>query len=447
MALIHLVARHVHFATQLVHLTTLRYSFGIVNAYVCYPAHVASHKIIMYLSPFKHGTHFRARYLGLGITAALALASAAPLKATNQAPSIAPMIASAWATKGGVTFLADKSAIVLAQGGSAELNATTFSNGTIEFDMKSPGGNVGLTFHMQGNTGDALYFRPSADGAASDDCVQYMRIDHGIFEWDLFGDNQARASFGANVWNHVKLSVNGRSMRVWVNGAPVSAPHDHLLVGAFDSGTIKLHGPASYAHFTITPATPTDTPERPLTAAVGDAHFITRWLASNAFIMPSIFDAKLGQNTGVAPSIKSLPATDAFQHVLLADPTGLVNVTAALGEAQKGNAIVATWLKAVVMSEHAQVKHVSIGWTREAWVFVNGELAYADKNLYGVPAASKTPDGRLSLDNGAFDLPLKKGSNQIDVLLDDNFGGGIQHFGWGLMMRFPDLDDIQLAAH
>ncbi|GLQ47804.1 hypothetical protein GCM10007862_28550 [Dyella lipolytica] len=351
------------------------------------------------------------------------------------------MIASAWTTKGNVTFLADESAIVIAQGGSAELNSTTFSSGTIEFDMKSPGGNVGLTFHLRGNTGEALYFRPSADCATSDDCVQYMRLDHGIFEWDLFGDNQARALFGANVWNHVKLSVDGRSMHVWVNGTLVSAPRDNLLVGAFDNGTIKLHGPASYAHLTIASATPTETPKQSL--AVGDAHLVTRWLASNAFIMPSTFDAKLGQNTGVAPSIKSLPATDAFKHVLHADSTGLINVTAALGESQKGNAIIATWLKTEVTSEHAQVKHVSVGWTREAWVFVNGELVYADKNLYGVPGASKTPDGRLSLDNGAFNLPLKQGRNEIDVLLDDSFGGGVQHFGWGLMMRFPNTDGIQ----
>jgi hypothetical protein len=64
-----------------------------------------------------------------------------------------------------------------------------------------------------------------------------------------------------------------------------------------------------------------------------------------------------------------------------------------------------------------------------------------------VPGASKTPDGRLSLDNGAFNLPLKKGKNEIDVLLDDNFGGGVQHFGWGLMMRLPNLDGIQLSTH
>lgn len=352
------------------------------------------------------------------------------------------MVTSYWTSNGNVKFQTNEGAMVLGQG-SAELKGATFSSGTIEFDMKSPGGHVvGLTFHLQGKTGDALYFRPALDCATSDDCVQYMRVDHGIFEWDLFGDNQARAPFRLNAWNHVKLAVDGRSMHVWVNGSPVPVPRNNLLVGAFDSGTIKLSGPASYAHLTIAPATPSDAPKQS-PSAVSDAHFISHWRASDAFVMPSVFKATLSQNTGIAPSIKSLPAADAFKHVLDADRTGLVNVTAALGDAQKGNAIIATWLKTVVVSDHAQVKRVSIGWTREAWVFVNGVLVYADKNLYGVPAASKLPDGRLSLDNGAFNLPLKKGKNEIDVLLDDNFAGGLQHFGWGLMMRLPDLDGLQ----
>lgn len=397
----------------------------------------------MFSVPFASRISLRAGHLRLSSAALLVLVSITPLTAIGGTPRTVPMVAGGWTTKGNVTFQTGKHTIVLAQGGSAELKGTTFSNGIVEFDMKSPGGHVvGLTFHSRGRTGDALYFRPSLDCATSDDCVQYMRVDHGIFEWDLFGDNQARAPFRLNAWNHVKLSVNGRSMHVWVNGVPVSVPRNHLLVGAFDSGAIKLSGPASYAHLTIAPTAASDAPKQSPNA-VSDGHFLSRWRATDAFVMPSAFDATLGQNTGIAPSINSLPTAAAFKQVLRADSTGLVNVTAALGSAQKGHAIIGTWLKTVVVSGHAQVKRVSIGWTREVWVFVNGTLVYADKNIYGVPAASKAPDGRLSLDNGAFNLPLKKGKNEIDVLLDDDFAGGLQHFGWGLMMRLPDLDGIR----
>ena len=64
-------------------------------------------------------------------------------------------------------------------------------------------------------------------------------------------------------------------------------------------------------------------------------------------------------------------------------------------------------------------------------------------SVYGVKGASKAPGGRLGLTNGSFDLPLHKGANQVAVAIDDNFGGGEQHFGWGLEMRVANTDGIR----
>jgi hypothetical protein len=72
---------------------------------------------------------------------------------------------------------------------------------------------------------------------------------------------------------------------------------------------------------------------------------------------------------------------------------------------------------------------------------VNGKLVFADKNLYQPPGARKTPDGRLSLENGSFDLPLQKGRNEIAVALANNF------YGWGLELRLDDLKGVQVARH
>ena len=66
-------------------------------------------------------------------------------------------------------------------------------------------------------------------------------------------------------------------------------------------------------------------------------------------------------------------------------------------------------------------------------------FAYSDKNLYQPPSARKPSDGRLSLQNGAFVLPLKAGENEIAVALANNF------YGWGLILRLDDLEGIQLA--
>jgi hypothetical protein len=91
-------------------------------------------------------------------------------------------------------------------------------------------------------------------------------------------------------------------------------------------------------------------------------------------------------------------------------------------------------------SDRKQTKKVDIGWTREVWVFANGKLVYTDKNLFELDGARKAPDGRCSLENGAFALPLEAGDNEVAVAIANNF------FGWGLMLRLTDTEAVHLAA-
>ncbi|BDU21562.1 hypothetical protein DYGSA30_30190 [Dyella sp. GSA-30] len=78
--------------------------------------------------------------------------------------------------------------VLVVNKGYAELKNTDFSNGTIEFDTKFVGERIaGITFRQHDDQADALYFRPSADCAASDECIQYMPTAHHVFEWDLYG--------------------------------------------------------------------------------------------------------------------------------------------------------------------------------------------------------------------------------------------------------------------
>ncbi len=98
------------------------------------------------------------------------------------------------------------------------------------------------------------------------------------------------------------------------------------------------------------------------------------------------------------------------------------------------------WLKTTITSDTKQAKKVQIGWTRELWVFVNGKLVYADKNLFEQERARKFPDARCSLDNGAFTLPLEAGDNEVAVAIANDF------FGWGMMLRLADPEGVHLAA-
>jgi hypothetical protein len=61
------------------------------------------------------------------------------------------------------------------------------------------------------------------------------------------------------------------------------------------------------------------------------------------------------------------------------------------------------------------------------------------QKLVSAASGAENPDGRLSLENGAFDLPLQKGRNEVVVALANNF------YGWGLEMRMDNLKGIKLA--
>jgi len=233
-------------------------------------------------------------------------------------------------------------------------------------------------------------------------------------------------------------------MNVFINGARAPTLAVGTLVGGFPDGSIRLHGPASYAHLSIAPNVVDGLPAVASSdPAKSDLRYVRDWLASKPFVMPSRMDATLQENTGIDPVYSSMPTSTASWKPIAPDPGGLINLTRWYGDAQTGQAIAGIWLKTTINADHDQIKHVDIGWTREVWVFVNGKLVFQSKNLYGIKGASKEPDGRLSLTNGSFDLPLHKGANRVAVAIDDNFAGGQQHWGWGLEMRLANTDGIR----
>lgn len=358
-----------------------------------------------------------------------------------------PMTPAHWQANGDVSFQhgSDNQKILVVNKGYAELKNINFSNGTIEFDTKFVGERItGITFHQHADAADALYFRPSAGCAVSEECVQYMPTAHHVFEWDLYGQYQTHAPINPGGWNHIKLVLSGARMNVFVNGAHAPTLAVGTLVGGFADGSIRLHGPASYAHLNIAPNVVDGLPAVASSdSAKEDLRYVRYWVGSKPFVMPSRMDTALQENTGIDPVYSSMPNQTTPWKPIPLDPGGMVNLTRWYGGAQTGQAITGIWLKTTINADRALIKHVDIGWTREVWVFVNGKLAFQSKNLYGIKGASKEPGGRLSLANGSFDLPLQKGPNQVAVAIDDNFAGGQQHWGWGLEMRLANTDGIR----
>ena len=357
-----------------------------------------------------------------------------------------PMKADRWLSNGNATFTADDHfpyGVLEISKGSVDVKDLIFDDGTIEFDMYMPDhGILGMRLRTQNReNAEALYFRPQKDCNVSSDCLQYMPLEHGAFEWDLFPEYQTSAPIHTLSWNHFRVVVTGRRMRVYVNRSNQPALSVDHMEGGVLSGGLTFGGPAKYANLVITPARPSSAASQ--TAPERRDGFLRHWQISTASVLPSILDTKLNAPMGVQPPYASMPPDGRAWRSIKAEMKGLVNFSHEVGSAKDAAVISLAWAKTTLVSDKAQSKTIQVGWVREIWVYVNGTLVFSGRNLEGLPAA-KAADERISLENGTFRFPLKKGKNEIAIALDDNLPGNTQHFGWGMELKLKDSTDISL---
>jgi hypothetical protein len=351
-------------------------------------------------------------------------------------PIAVPMTADRWQTKENAEFLRQLGfyyGLMRLNSGNALLKGITFSDGTIEFDVNTIGrGSPGIAFRQQDDDNfELLYLRPDPACPAFQACMQYAPETHGVLLWDLLPQYQTRAPLRENGWNHIKMVVSGRRMNVFVNDVPSPTLKVGRLEGDAMTGGLRLQGPGTFANMVITPGAVDDlSPEPAKDPLDGDRGLVRRWLLSPFSPLPNGRDA----------IYDDIPRRSQEWKTISTERSGLVNISREYGRPLAESNRAVAWLKTTITSDRKQTKRVDIGWTRELWMFVNGKLVYADKNLFEVEGARKFPDARCSLENGAAMLPLEAGDNEIAVALANNF------FGWGLMLRLADPEGVHLAA-
>jgi len=351
-------------------------------------------------------------------------------------PITISMTADHWQNKENAEFLRQAGfyhGLMRLNSGNAVLKGITFSDGTIEFDINTIGrGMPGIAFRQQdeGNF-ELLYLRPDPSCPAFRACLQYTPRTHGVMLWDLFPQFQARAPLRENGWNHIKMVVSGRRMNVFVNDAPSPTMEVGSLEGDALKGGLHLQGPATFANMVITPdAVDGLSPEPARDPLDGDRGLVRNWRLSAFSALPN----------GKDPMYNEMPDASQEWKTIGTERRGLLNISRVYGKPLPEPNRAVVWLKTTITSDRKQTKKVDVGWTRELWVFVNGKLVYADKNLWEMEASRKFPDARCSLENGAFTLTLEAGDNEVAVAIANNF------FGWGMMLRLADPEGVHLAA-
>jgi hypothetical protein len=361
--------------------------------------------------------------------------SALPI-AQGAEPITISMTADRWQTKENAEFVRQLGfyhGLMRLNSGNAVLKDLTFSDGTIEFDVNTIGrGAPGIAFRQQDEKNfELLYLRPDPACPAFRACMQYAPQTHGVLLWDFFPQYQTRAPLRENGWNHIRMVISGRRMNVFVNDAISPTLQVGRLEGDAMNGGLHLQGPGTFANMVITPgAVDGLSPEPARDPLEGDHSLVRNWRLSIFSALPN----------GKDPMYNEMPGASQEWKTISTERNGLVNLSREYGRPLPEPNRAVAWLKTTISSDRKHTVKAEIGWTRELWVFVNGKLLYADKNLFEVEGARKFPDARCSLENGAFTLPLEPGDNEVAVAIANNF------FGWGLMLRLADPEGVHLAA-
>ena len=361
--------------------------------------------------------------------------SALPITEGAEPMNIA-MTADHWQTKENAEFIRELGffhGLMRLNSGNAVLKDVMFGDGTIEFDVNTVGrGMPAIGFRQQDEKNfELLYLRPDPNCPAFRACMQYAPQTHGVLLWDFFPQYQTRAPLRENGWNHIRMVISGRRMNVFVNEAISPTLQVGRLEGDATQGGLRLQGPGTFANIVITPdAVDGLSPEPVRDPLDGDRGVIRNWHLSKLSALPKGKDPTYNEMPGASPEWKTIST----------ERNALVNISRVYGRPLRERDRAVAWLTTTISSDRKQTKKVDIGWTREVWVFVNGELVYADKNLFEQEGARKFPDARCSLENGSFTLPLKPGDNEVAVAIANDF------FGWGLMLRLPDPGEIHLST-
>jgi hypothetical protein len=236
----------------------------------------------------------------------------------------------------------------------------------------------------------------------------------------MYPQYENRAQLRENGWNHIRMVVSGRRMNVFVNDAPSPTLQIAKLEGDATTGSLHLEGPGTFANLVITPGAVDGLPSEPAKDPSDDYRGLIRsWRLSTYTTLAS----------GKEPMLANMPGAAQAWKTIATERGGLLNLTREYGLPVHAPDRALAWAKTTIASDRKQTKKVSIGWTREVWVFVNGRQVFADRNDWDQASLRKFPDGRCSLENASFDLPLDAGDNEVAVAVANNF------YGWGLMMR------------
>ncbi len=322
-------------------------------------------------------------------------------------------------------------------GGAAVLKDLEMRDGVIDVEVSTPAsrGFFGIQFRIapDDTTAEWVYLRQHKSGLP--DAIQYTPVLGTGLSWQLYSGPgfTGPVDIPRNEWFHVRLEVTGAQARLFVKDMtkPVLVMDD--LKSGLQTGKVALAvltGETYFSNLTIRQTADAPWQRRHPPVAPGT---LLQWSLSPAF------DA-LSRDLEIAPRANEIAEWQAVE----AEPPGLVNlyryreaphlrVSFAKDfskrlEPQPGMKLV--YARTTIESERDQVKKLSIGYSDDVSVFLNGQILYRGRSAQNFRDPGVL--GIVSVENDAVYLPLKKGRNELTLGLSE-LGGG-----WGFICRLVD---------
>ena len=327
-------------------------------------------------------------------------------------------------------------------GAAAILKGFEMRDGVIDVDLASSAkrGFAGFLVRLinDGASAEEIYLRVHKSGLP--DALQYTPVFNGGRNWQIYNGPgfTAGVDIPKHAWFHVRLELTGTQGKLYVKDMDEPALVMTDLKTGIQKGQVTLFtlsGPTCFANFEIrtTPDAPWERRVPPMPPGT-----LTKWSLS-----PS-YDA-LARNLEHPLSTSESKAIQ-WQQVE-AEPPGFV-VIGRYREAPVGGgtfqadfskrldpqpAMKLVYARTIINSDRDQVKKLSIGYSDDVTVFLNGKILWRGRSAQGF----RDPGflGIVSAENDAVYLPLKKGSNELLLAVSD-LGGG-----WGFICRLDDFEN------
>ena len=324
-------------------------------------------------------------------------------------------------------------------GGAALLKDFELSDGVVDVDVATPAarGFFGIQFRLDndGANGEVVYLRQHKSGLP--DAMQYTPVLGTGLNWQLYSGPgfTGKVDIPRDAWFHLRLVVAGAQARLYVKNMNQPALVMSDLKSGLRKGQLALYvltGATCFANFTVR-TTPDAAWERQLPPM--PAGTLMNWALSPAFdalarrleqpLSPAEIEAMPWQSVAAeAPGIVPINRYRESPHPRVT----FANDFAKRLDPQPGMKVV--YARTSIDAERDEVKKLSIGYSDDVSVFLNGQILYRGRSAQNFRDPAFL--GIVDAENDAVYLPLKKGSNEL-VLAVSELGGG-----WGFICRLAE---------